>query len=332
MSQLDLFVTLWPSLEHFPQFASDHRLAGIRLNSAMIHAIELDKELPLAAAIHDPVPVWFDIKGRQLRVTEVIHNPDHLEVILNHPIEVNLPQPVLFKAGEDHALLTSITDGGYHLVFAPGAEYGPQFNVNAGESLHIRHASFRAWGEQFVLEEKAKIERVKQAGISKWFLSYVQCQRDVDEFRELIGHQAELFLKIEDLKGLRYVATEFKKESSVSLVAARGDLYVEVNRPHQIVQALRLIAQRDPEACVGSRILLSIITKPVPSCADWCELAWLHDLGYRRMLLCDDLCLKADWLSTAINAFEEFHAMCNPPKISIVPKRSGLALVKKLFH
>lgn len=327
MSKIDLFVTLWPSLEHFPQFASDHRIDGIRLNSAMIHAVELDKELPLAAAVHDPVPVWFDIKGRQLRVTEVIHKLDHLELILNHPVAVDLPQPVLFKAGEDHALLINITDGGYHLIFAPGAEHGPAFNVTVGESLHIRHSSLRSWGEQFIPEEKAKIERVKQSGISKWFLSYVHCQHDVDEFRELIGRKAELFLKIEDLKGLRYAATEFKKEPNVSLVAARGDLYVEVIRPHQIVQALRLIAQRDPEACVGSRILLSIIIKPVPSCADWCELAWLHDLGYRRMLLCDDLCLKADWLSTAINAFDEFRTMCKPPAIRLVPRRPGLALV-----
>lgn len=320
MSSLDLFVTLWPSLPHWPQFASDHRLAGIRLNSAMIHAVELETELPLAAAVHNPVPVWFDIKGRQLRVTEVISRPDRLELILNHPIAVPVPQPVLCKAGEDHALLVGITDGGYRLTFAPGAAHGPRFQVSVGESLHLRHPSLHSWGEQFTGEEKAKIERVKAAGINRWFLSYVQQQRDVDEFRELIGRDAELFLKIEDVKGLRYVAREFHKEPNVSLVAARGDLYVEVNRPHQIVPALRLIANCDPEACVGSRILLSIITRPVPSCADWCELAWLHDLGYRRMLLCDDLCLKAEWLQTAINAFDEFRAMANP-RIRVVPIR-----------
>jgi hypothetical protein len=127
------------------------------------------------------------------------------------------------------------------------------------------------------------------------------------------------------------------------LVAARGDLYIELEWPHQILKALELIIRKDPEACVASRILLSVvndarnkkvveaiklvrsgalkdidpgrtvettllslINRDIPSCADFCELAWLHDLGYRSMMLCDELCLREDLLDTAISAFDAF--------------------------
>jgi hypothetical protein len=133
-----------------------------------------------------------------------------------------------------------------------------------------------------------------------------QALGDVDEFLELVGKDAEVWLKIESKKGLAYVATEFKKRENLVLVAARGDMYVELEKPHEIMDALRLVIDNDPEACVGSRIFLSVVHEPVPSCADFLELAWLHDIGYRRMMLCDELCLKGDLLATAINAFEHF--------------------------
>ena len=54
----------------------------------MMQAYELDSDLQIANSIADSVPLYFDIKGRQLRVTEVFPYKDHLELKLNHPIEV----------------------------------------------------------------------------------------------------------------------------------------------------------------------------------------------------------------------------------------------------
>jgi hypothetical protein len=147
---------------------------------------------------------------------------------------------------------------------------------------------------------------VRAAGFAKWFLSYVEEPSDIDRLRELIGKDAEVMLKIETPKGLRYAATQFSKQENLTLVAARGDLYVEMERPHMILDALRMIVEKDPEALVGSRILLSSVTDTVPSCADFCELAWLKDIGYKRMMLCDELCLKEDMLARAVGAYEEF--------------------------
>jgi hypothetical protein len=302
MPSLKLHVTLWPSMPHFARFASDERLAGIRLNSAMISSPELEKELGVLTSLGTSVPLYFDVKGRQLRIEEVHFNPNFLDITLNHPISVQTPTPVIFKAGADGAILQEVREDGKRLIFSGG----PFYEVRIGESIHIRHSSLRVHGPLFTDQEKAKIEMVRAFGFTRYYLSYVESARDVDEFAELVGSDAELMLKIESPQGLVYVAREFKKREVLTLVAARGDLYVEIDRPHEILQALKLIVGRDAQAVVGSRLLLSVVQSPVPSCADFCELAWLHDIGYRHMLLCDELCLKGELLDTAVNAYEAF--------------------------
>ena len=302
MRPLKLVVTLWPSFPHFEEFASDDRISGIRLNSAMISSAELEQEVERLKKMKVTVPLYLDIKGRQLRVTEVFATASSFEVRLNHPIEVKTPTPVLFKAGAESALLGQVTEGGHRLIFdAP-----PRHGVVAGESLHIRDESLRVHGAQFTQVEREKIDRALQIGFRRFYLSYVESQQDVDEFRKLVGHDALVRLKIENKAGLNYVEQRFKKEPNVSLVAARGDLFVEVDMPHEILSATKLIVDADPDACVGSRILLSTISSPVPSCVDFSELAWLYDIGYREMMLCDELCLKGELLSRAVNVFESF--------------------------
>jgi len=297
---LEFLVTLWPTFSHFPRFAKDHRLSGIRLNSAMIKVDELNNELGLARSITDSVPLYFDIKGRQLRVKEVLPNKKRLELVLNHPIKVQTPTMVLFKAGADYALLQEIKNG-KHLIF----EGGPEYNVYPGESIHIREKSLEVLGPTFLDYEIEKIEKAKQAGFKKYFLSYVESQRDIDEFREFIG-DSEIIAKIENKKGLDYVANEYKNQKNLNLMAARGDLYVEIDKPHEMMDALRLIVSKDKGAHVGSRILLSLVNKPVPECADLMDLSWLYDIGYRKMMLCDELCLKEPLLSSAVNVLDAF--------------------------
>lgn len=298
----ELLVTLWPSFPHYSRFANDARLSGIRLNSAMLSNPELDKELVVIKERASTVPLFFDVKARQPRIIEVIPNENYLDLRLNHPIECATPCPVLFKAGVDSAQLDHLEEGGQRLIF----KGGPRYNVKAGESLYIRDPELQIKGDLFIPEEVKKIEKCRKAGFKKWFLSYVEEERDVDQFLELAGKDAEVWLKIESMKGLRYVAEKFKKRDNLVLVAARGDLYVEIDKPHQIARALRLIVERDPLACVGSRILLSVMESEVPSCADFLEMQWLYDVGYRSMMLCDELCLRGELLGTAINAFDQF--------------------------
>lgn len=301
---VSLHVTLWPGFDHFPKFAVRPGIDGIRLNPAMMSASEIDGKFEHRVR-RASVPLWFDVKGMQMRIKEVVkdHRHDHLEFILNRPVQVKTPCPVYFKAGEDAAKLVEIRDG-THFIF----EGGPRFEVRAGESIHIRKDDVEVGGPLILDFEQEKIDRIKRLGFNRWYLSYVYRQRDVDEFREIIGPDAELILKIENQWGLNYVANEYKPTPNTRLMAARGDLYVEVPYPHQILNACKLIISKDPDAFVGSRMLLSIFTDKhgVPSCADFSELAWLYDTGFRNFLLCDELCLKDELLSGATNAFAAF--------------------------
>jgi hypothetical protein len=308
MNDIELLVTLCPSFQHFSKFAIDKRLAGIRLNSAMVSTFELAKELEILQDTPQTLPLYFDIKGRQPRVVEVIPNKDHLDLRLNHPVNVRTPITVLLKGGADVALLDHLEEGGQRLVFRGG----PKYRVKPGESLYLRDPDLQILGDLFTDSEKIKIEKCREAGIRKWFLSYVEEQRDIDEFLELAGKDSEVWLKIESQRGLDFVNNGFRKQEGLVLVAARGDLYVEIERPHMIAQALRSIIEADPEACVGSRIMLSLEDGSVPSCSDFLELAWLYDVGYRRYMLCDGLCLREDVLDMAINAFESFRETVTP--------------------
>jgi pyruvate kinase len=268
----------------------------------MMNMVELDTELKKIANMKLDMPLYYDIKGRQLRVTEWIKNDNYLDIRLNHAIQVDTPTPVLFKAGADVALLHEVSEDGKRLKFLGG----PKYLVKEGESLHIRDESLQVFGDQFTPIELEKIHKVRDAGFKHWFLSYVQTQEDVDEFRKLVGDDCEVMLKIEDKRGLDYVKHTFVKTPNTKLVLARGDMYVELERPHEILNATRLLIQKDPDALCGSRLLLSTITDPVPSCADWNELAWIADIGYKNMMLCDELCLKEELLSRAVNAFQAF--------------------------
>ena len=317
MLPIELLATLQPSFPHFARFARDERLGGIRLNNPHWTAEELADELRLAAEAKPTVPLYFDVKGWQLRVIETHFNEKYLDITINHPIQVKTPTMVIFKAGADEALLVRIEEGGRRLIFRGG----PKYLVRPGESMQIRDASLKVLGEQFTPEEVAKIEVAKAAGITRYFLSYAECQADVDRLRALVGPDAEIRIKIENQKGLAFVANHFVKGPNVSLVAARGDLYVEVARPHDIMNALQLIVEKDPEACVGSRIMLSVIHEPVPSCADFLELAWLYDSGYRSMLLCDELCLNGDLLATALNACTSFGSHYHPRETKPAPEK-----------
>lgn len=297
-------VTLWPAFDHFPKFAADPRLQGIRLNSAMMAASEIDDKF-VRRASRSKVPLWFDIKGMQLRIKEAWIEGDHYEFILNRPVQCATPFPVWFKAGEDAGLCVEVRDG-THFILAEGAKHGPQNQIKAGESIHIKRADLVVGGPTFLDYEIEKIEKVKSLGFNRYCLSYVYDQRHVDEFRELVGPDAHVYLKIENEVGLEWVANHYKPQPHTNLFAARGDMYIEVARPSQILGACKLIIERDPDALVGSRMLLSLVKDEVPACSDLFELLALYQMGYRTFLLCDELCLKDEWLSTACAVFEEF--------------------------
>lgn len=307
-----LMATIFPTNAHFTEFANDPRLAGIRLNHPMVDMSELEAGLNHLKLLRETVPLWYDVKARQPRVVSVIKKDSHLEIELNHPISVHTPSYVLFKSGKERGIISELQAGGQRLIVFPerNGKSEPvtlKHVVFPGESLHILDPSLVIHEPLFTTAEVAKIERLRKEGFTRWFLSYVECQKDIDRFLEIVGRTAEVLLKIESKKGLNFVAHGFKKRENLTLVAARGDLYVELERPEHMPRALQLIIDEDAEAIAGSRILLSTITDPQASCADVSELAWLHAIGYRTMMLCDEMCVRSTLLEKAIAAFHRFY-------------------------
>ena len=123
----------------------------------------------------------------------------------------------------------------------------------------------------------------------------------VAEVRERLPG-ADLVLKIENERGLAFAREHGSRLGR--LCAGRGDLYVEVRRPHRIVGALRTIVTADGEAIVASRLFDSLAEDPVPGAADIGDAAFLMSLGYRTFLLGDAVCLRRDSVLAALNLLE----------------------------
>jgi len=138
--------------------------------------------------------------------------------------------------------------------------------------------------------------------MTKVMLSYVESVEDVDEVKKLLSN-AEVILKIETHRGLDFAKTRGAKHGR--LMAARGDLFVEVLRPHKIASAVKAIVKADKDAIVASRILDSMAASPIPASADIGDVAFLLEIGYRTFMLGDQVCLRRDSVIEALNLLEE---------------------------
>lgn len=302
-NNIELYITLWPSFSHFNKTLTDIRIDGIRLNGPITFSLERIAEDVTNATKLKGAKLYFDVKARQIRVIKSIPYKDHLELKINHKIEIeNLPKTILFKDGTDYATLIGVNED--TLIF----EGGPRLEVVPCEPVYIRPPEFIIKDDIISDYEAKRIKIAREQGINSFMLSYVESEKDILKLREHIGNDAEVVAKIESRKGLEYVMTKFKKEKNLSLMLARGDLYIELNMPHEIIGATKDLIERDPEAMIGSRVLHSLRNYYIPECSDFSELAWLSQLGYRKFLLCDELCLKENLLNRSINIFDDFRS------------------------
>jgi pyruvate kinase len=161
--------------------------------------------------------------------------------------------------------------------------------------------------------DKAYIEAGAKVGINTIMSSYFEGGNDVSEIRA-INPNAEIVAKIESEKGLNYVRTEYNPKSLVRLMAARGDLYVEISRPHLILGAVRDIVEKDPEAIVASRILPSLRNSFLASAQDISDIGFLMEIGYRRFMVGDDICFRKESLLSALNIIQALERDYKPRK------------------
>ena len=283
-------VTIPPYAAFAEEVARHPIVAGLRLNTVMPIKGDPGPAPILARLAKLGQPLWVDLKGRQLRVVGGAV-PPFTEVRVSHPVRVNVPADAFFDDGREHARVVAVD--GDRLIL----EDGPRRVIGPGESVNVVDPSLEIEGA-LTDTDRAYLEAMKAAGLRRVMLSYVERIEDVEEVRSILP-DAELVLKIESRRGLAFAAKHGARLGH--LMAARGDLYIEVVEPHRIVGALRGVIQADPAAIVASRLFPSLARHPVPDAADVTDAAFLMALGYRTFMLGDEVCLRRDSVMEALN-------------------------------
>ncbi len=281
-----------PPYAPFVDAVARHPLvAGLRLNTVM--PLREGPPEALERLRRFGKPLWVDLKGRQLRVVGAAI-PPYTEVRVSHPIHVETPVDAFFSDGTECVRVAAVD--GDRLIL----EDGPRRLVGPGESVNIVHPSLEIEGTLTELD-RAYLAAMREVGLRRVMLSYVEAPSDVEEVRELLPG-AEIVLKIESQRGLAYARQHGASQGR--LMAARGDLYVEVLQPHKIIRALREVVAADPDAIVASRIFDSLGRHPVPESADIGDVAFLLSLGYRTFMLGDVVCLQRDTVLESLNLLQ----------------------------
>jgi hypothetical protein len=284
-------VTAPPYADYLAEVAKHSLVCGFRLNTVMPVKGGPAEALTRLRAFGQPL--WVDLKGRQLRVVGAAV-PPYTEVHLSHPIEVDTPVDAFFSGGKECVRIVAVD--GNRLILADG----PQRLVGPGESVDIVHPSLKIEGT-LTETDRAYLAAMGEIGLTRVMLSYVEHPSDVEEVESLLPG-AEVMLKIESQRGLDYAREHGASQGR--LMAARGDLYIEVLRPHRIISAVREIIEADPQAVVASRILDSMAHHPIPECADIGDVAFLLSLGYRTFLIGDIVCFRREALLETLNLLQ----------------------------
>jgi pyruvate kinase len=289
--KLEVIVTAPPYADFLAEVAEHPVVSGLRLNTVM--PLRGGPAEGLVRLRKFEQPLWVDLKGRQLRVVEAAI-PPYTEVLLSHAIEVETPVEAYFSDGRERVRVAAVD--GRRLILAEG----PRRLIGPGESVNIVDPSLKILGT-LTETDRAYLAAMKTGGQNKVMLSYVETLEDIQEVQELLP-DAEVLIKIETQKGLDFAKAH--KSTLGNLVAARGDLFVEVSRPHHILNAMQTIITADPQAIAASRIFDSLAQHPVPNSADISDIGFLLTLGYRTFMLGDAVCFQRETVIEALNLLQ----------------------------
>jgi pyruvate kinase len=187
-----------------------------------------------------------------------------------------------------------------------------EVGLRKGMSVTILDPSLKVKG-YLTQRDKEYVEAARSNGIHTYMLSFVEQKKDIDDLLAL-DKEAQIVAKIESKKGMDFVSTVYPRyrsllsgsENRVTLMAARGDLYLQLDMPHQIIEACKDIAAADSHAIMASRLLGSVEDPDkVPRCHDLTDITCGMYQGYRRFMLGDDVCRREDSLRAAIGLFKK---------------------------
>ncbi|MBI2030175.1 hypothetical protein HYT05_00990 [Candidatus Kaiserbacteria bacterium] len=267
---------------------------AVRYNTGMSSAYSPYETIKRIKALADPAkkPVYIDLKGRQLRVIEWANLPEG-PILLNHRIQVELPADVYFR-GDDRCALREVVRGNEIYV-----DPLPKAPVGRGQSVNIISKNLTVEGGLLDLDHEY-IKAGLNQGITNFMLSFVESKENVEELEEAIARHSygsksiddcKVVFKIESQAGVEFVGRlerkNFVDESPYRLMAARDDLRIEIGLLN-VMEALKLITDRDPEAICASRLLLGLERGDV-SLADLSDIEYMRLIGYKHFMLSDEI-------------------------------------------
>lgn len=313
---IQTIVTIPPYAPFIREVVRHKSVSGLRLNTVM-PVKESEQLEDMLKRLDDETKkagnkeLWIDLKCRQLRVKEY-WVPPYTKIRISHNIKVETPVTAYFSDGNEHATVVEVDGDGLIMLEGPKRVVGP------GESINIIHPSLSIEG--FLTDtDKRYIEAACKVGIHNYMLSFTETQDDIETLYKLDG-DANAVAKIESRKGMDYVKNEWGKDNedkSVKqnavitnqslmksrLMAARGDLYIELSKPHEIIDAVETIIKTDPNAIVASRIFNSFSHSLEPTCNDIGDVDNLLRMGYKTFMLGDDICMRRESVMSALNLF-----------------------------
>ncbi len=207
---------------------------------------------------------------------------------------MNLPATIYFDNGNIEATIVDIDEKQLIIDDYVGRVIGP------GESVNIPD-EFLEYLEFSLLTEKdfEYVEICKKLDINTFMLSFVESENDLIKFKEIFKNSI-VVSKIENKKGFENLESIISKSDFV--MAARGDLFTEIDYPHEISYYLKKLKQLGQNrSIVGSRFFESLLKKQFPSCSDIMDVSYLKDMGYNSFMIGDDICFKKEILTKVIN-------------------------------
>ncbi len=296
MKEKCILIATLPALNNMDKiyqvFKNPH-VSEVRFNTgaqtpySVIETLTILKEL----SIKYKKRVWIDIKGRQLRVIKWA-DPLYSCIELNHNIEIMYPARIYFRNG-DEVNITHVQDGNKLYV-----DPLPKYALGAGQSVNIIAKDLKIEG-YLTEKDKEYLAACRKLGFRRIMASFVESFNDLDEIYA-IQPRAKIVSKIESEKGLKFIS-QYKLSR---LMAARDDLFLQTGQNYKMFEHLKSIIKSDPKAICASRIFLSLEKKDTVDFADFADLELMYQMGYRRFMLCDNVCNYC--FEKAILAWEEF--------------------------
>lgn len=281
------------NMEKVKKVFSNPHTAEVRFNTGVQTAYSIEETLDMLKnlSIKFHKKLWIDIKGRQLRVTKWA-DPMYSCVEISHRVQVSYPASVYFRNG-DRVNIAHIKDGNKLFV-----DPLPREALGAGQSVNILAKDIEIEG-YLTEKDRLYLEACKKMDLNFIMASFVESFDDLAQILQVLP-KAHIVSKIESLKGISFI----KQYNVPNLMAARDDLYLQSGQNYSILEHLKTIISRDSGAICASKIFLSLEKRETVDLADYADLELMYNMGYRKFMLCDNVCNFS--FVKAIEAWEEF--------------------------